>query len=87
MEDLVAGPHAILAALPSAEPSALPQPLRRGARWEIDAQTGQIQSSHYGRRYRLHIDEVSQRERDGLAERSEARSQAERAAIDSGAER
>ncbi len=54
VEQLAVGPEAVLAELPSAEPSSLPAPLRRGSVWIIDEATGEIQSSYYERRYRVH---------------------------------
>jgi len=42
VEDLVAGPRAVLAALP-------PEP--HGAGWALDEDTGEIVSTHYGHRY------------------------------------
>ena len=53
--DLVVEMPPILPELPSAEPSSLPESLRRGARWEIDRESGRIVSSHYGRRYELNV--------------------------------
>jgi len=54
IEDLVRGSQPILSSLPSPEPDSLPLPLRRGAIWQIDPESGQIVSSYYGSRYELH---------------------------------
>jgi hypothetical protein len=44
----------VLEKLPSPEPDDLPAPLSRGSVWEIDAQSGRIQSSYIGSRYEIH---------------------------------
>ncbi|MFP6661791.1 MAG: hypothetical protein VCB78_10055, partial [Myxococcota bacterium] len=36
---------------PPAEPSSLPEGLRRGSRWAIDPETSEIFSTYTGRRY------------------------------------
>jgi len=56
VEELVTGSQAVLSALPDAEPSSLPAPLRRGSIWELHPDTGQIVSGYYGHRYAVHID-------------------------------
>jgi len=48
VEDLLAGPAAVLAALPPAHPHF------PGFGWVLDPETGQITSSFYGSRYRLY---------------------------------
>jgi tetratricopeptide (TPR) repeat protein len=58
VSDLLGGPDPILAALPPAHPE-FDFPV-----WEIDAESGQIVSSFYGARYRLHITERDERRRD-----------------------
>jgi len=71
VEQLAMGTKAVLPRLPSAEPSSLPVPLRRGSRWEIDEASGTIVSTYYGRRYEIHIDEHSRRIKRELALRSQ----------------
>jgi hypothetical protein len=56
VEQLVMGSKAVVAELPSAEPSSLPVPLRRGSRWVIDEEDGRIESTYLGRRYEVHVD-------------------------------
>jgi len=70
--ELIAGPNPVLQALPDPEPASVPNALRRGATWQLDAETDRIVSSYYGRRYeptvhRLDADrrERWQRERSG----------------------
>ncbi len=70
VEQLVVGNQGVLPALPDAEPSSLPAPLRRGSRWVIDEESGQIVSSYYGRRYEVHIDEHSRRRKQRIEERT-----------------
>ncbi|MEE2663928.1 MAG: hypothetical protein VX681_07395 [Myxococcota bacterium] len=72
---LLVGPNPVLQALPDAEPASLPNALRRGASWRLDAETGRIVSSYYGRRYELtvHRADADRRER-WQRERSEASS-------------
>lgn len=59
--DLVVGIPPILSTLPSAEPGSLPPGLRRGAKWEIDQESGRLESSHYGRRYELNVHPVDRK--------------------------
>jgi len=54
VEDLTMGAHRVLEYLPSAEPDALPSSLSRQSVWEVDPQTGRIQSSYLGSRYEIH---------------------------------
>lgn len=61
VEELVSGEGAVLASLPDPEPSSLPASLRRGSRWLLDEETGEIVSSYYGRRYELYIDDHGRR--------------------------
>ncbi len=53
VEDLLVPPHGVLPVLPDAEPSSLPPALRRGSGWELDPDTGRIQSDYYGSRYEV----------------------------------
>jgi len=78
--DLTSGEHPVLPRLPSAEPSALPAPLRRGSVWEIDPGSDRIVSSYYGRRYELSMHVLDkQRAEEWKAKREAARKeQAER---------
>ena len=72
------GRKAVLPALPDAEPSSLPAPLRRGSKWQLHPETGQIVSSYYDRRYTVHIDASSRQKLDAMhegASASEARRQ------------
>lgn len=52
--DLIRGPHRVLETLPSPEPDAIPESLRRGAVWKINKK-GQIVSSYLGSRYEVHL--------------------------------
>ena len=63
VEDLLEGSAAVLDRLPDPEPAGLPSSLRRGARWELDAKTGRIVSSYFGRRYEttLHPSDAKRR--------------------------
>jgi hypothetical protein len=63
VEQLAVGPDAILPRLPPAEPSSLPLPLRKGSGWTIDEETGEIESSYYDKRYRLHGEAMRARSR------------------------
>ena len=58
VEDLVTGPGALLLELPSAEPSSVPEALRRNSKWKIDPTTSQIVSEFYGRRYAISMQGV-----------------------------
>ncbi|MFP6578581.1 MAG: hypothetical protein VCC02_02150 [Myxococcota bacterium] len=51
LAELLRGPEPVLEALPPAEPSSLPEGLRRGSRWAIDPETSEIFSTYTGRRY------------------------------------
>ncbi len=62
--DLVVEMPAILSGMPSAEPRSLPKSLSRGASWEIDAESGRIVSSYYGRRYELSVHPVDRKRND-----------------------
>ena len=53
--DLVEGPGAVLAHLPSAAPSSLPVSLRNGAEWTLEPDTRRIVSDYYGRRYEISV--------------------------------
>ncbi len=59
VEQLAMGRKAVLPGLPDPEPSSLPGSLRRGSKWQLQPETGQIVSSYYGRRYAIHIDSFS----------------------------
>ena len=64
---------------PDAEPSALPQPLKRGSRWVIDSETDRIESEYYGRRYELSIHALdAKRNEEWRAQRKARAQQAER---------
>lgn len=52
--DLVREPYRVLEALPSPEPDALPEALRRGSVWTFD-ESGRIVSSYLGGRYEVHF--------------------------------
>jgi tetratricopeptide (TPR) repeat protein len=54
VEDLIRPPHRVLEKLPSAEPDALPRSLSRDSVWEVDAESGLIESSYVGNRYEVH---------------------------------
>jgi len=62
VDELVSGRNAVIPALPSPEPEALPPSLSRDSVWEIDPETDRIVSSWYGRRYQLNF-AAGQRER------------------------
>ena len=51
--DLIRGKHRVLQKLPSPEPDAMPESLRRGSVWEID-RDGRIVSTYLGARYEVH---------------------------------
>ena len=72
VEDLVAGPQPVLAALPDPLPDSIPQSLRREARWVVDEKSGRIVSDFYGRRYALnfHAREAARRQ-EWLGEKAE----------------
>ncbi|MFP8873263.1 MAG: hypothetical protein VCB42_01725 [Myxococcota bacterium] len=53
--DLVEGPGAVLAHLPSAAPSSQPISLRNGAEWTLEPDTRRIVSDYYGRRYEISV--------------------------------
>lgn len=72
VEQLVAGNQSVLPALPDPEPSSLPPALRRGSRWVLDEDSGEIVSSYYGRRYQVHVDEYERSRKRRIAERSGA---------------
>jgi hypothetical protein len=83
------GKQAVLPQLPDPEPSSVPGPLRRGAKWELHPESGQIVSSYYGRRYSLHTDSLTrqklQRMRREDASAAETRNQEDEEAEESGA--
>ncbi len=54
VEDLIRQPHRILEKLPSAEPDQIPRSLSRGSVWEIDTESGRIESSYLSGRYEIH---------------------------------
>jgi tetratricopeptide (TPR) repeat protein len=54
VEDLIRSPHRVLEKLPSAEPDAIPSSLSRDSVWEIDVESGRIESSYIGSRYEVH---------------------------------
>jgi tetratricopeptide (TPR) repeat protein len=58
IEDLIRAPNRVLEKLPSPEPDAIPSSLSRGSRWQIDAETGRIESSYIGSRYEVHYSAV-----------------------------
>ena len=76
---LVVGADAILVELPPTEPSSLPETLRRGSAWILDETTGEIQSSYYGRRYRLHGEAMRSKSRARMQGSHPAESQVEAA--------
>ena len=53
VDELVTGPHLVLAELPAPEPRELPPALRKGDHWFLDPKTDQITSTYYNRRYRI----------------------------------
>lgn len=53
--DLVEGPGAVLAQLPSAAPSSLPASVRNEAGWTLEPDTRRIVSGYYGRRYEISV--------------------------------
>jgi len=55
VDELLAGDEPVLRGLPSPEPDALPVPLSRGSKWELDFESDQIVSSYYGYRYQVHF--------------------------------
>jgi hypothetical protein len=69
--DLVVDLPPIIPALPSPEPSSLPASLRRGARWEIDAESDLIVSSHYGRRYQVNVHPLDRQRNEEWQKRRE----------------
>jgi hypothetical protein len=71
VEQLAMGSKAVVAQLPSPEPSSLPVPLRRGSRWVIDEEDGRIESTYLGRRYEVHVDPTNKALRARLWERDE----------------
>lgn len=77
VEQLAMGSKAVLPRLPDPEPSSLPAPLRRGSRWTLLDETGEIVSTYYGRRYQVHLDEHSRRLRREIAERSSEQARAQ----------
>ena len=58
VEDLMGGPHPVLAALPPAHPHF------PGFAWKLDPESGRIFSSFYGRRYELHLHPFDRARRD-----------------------
>lgn len=54
VEELAQGEGRVIERLPSAEPDAIPAPLRRGSVWRIDPETDRIYSSYIGARYEVH---------------------------------
>lgn len=73
VSDLLKGTPPILSALPSAEPSSLPESLRRGggASWQLDEESGRIESSHYGRRYELTVHPLDRKRNEEWQKRRE----------------
>jgi hypothetical protein len=61
LEDLIRSPNRVLEKLPSAEPDGLPASLARGSDWEIDPESGRIQSSYLGNRYEIHYGALDRR--------------------------
>lgn len=72
VDELVRGPHAPLSGLPSPAPAAAPEPLRRGAHWRLDDETGQIVSSYFDRRYVLSFNARDAKRREEWREREQA---------------
>lgn len=66
VEQLVVGSKAVLPGLPHPEPSSVPLPLRRGSKWEIHEETGQIVSTYYDRRYAIHIDKFTRQKLEAM---------------------
>jgi hypothetical protein len=69
--ELVVDLPPVLSRLPSSEPSSLPESMRRGARWEIDAESGRIVSSYYGRRYEVNVHPVDRKRNEEWQRRRE----------------
>ena len=67
VESLLEGPNPVLVGFPSPEPDSLPAALSRGSRWLLDEKEGEIVSSFYGSRYRLHFDATSRAKANGWA--------------------
>ena len=74
VQQLVTGPQAVLSALPEAEPSSLPAPLRRGSTWQLDPATGQIVSSYFSHRYAVHIDSPTRQKLEAMRRDDASRS-------------
>lgn len=55
IDDLIRPPHRMLEKLPSPEPDAIPEPLKRGSRWKIDRRTKRIVSTYLNRRYEVNF--------------------------------
>jgi len=55
VDELVSLPNPVLSALPEADPSGMRPSSGTASHWLIDAETDQIVSSYYGRRYRLNF--------------------------------
>lgn len=72
IEELVQGPHRVLERLPSPEPEAIPDSLRRGSVWSIDPRSGEIVSSYLGARYEVHFSGHRVEAFNGLGDRDDA---------------
>lgn len=55
IDDLIRPPHRMLEKLPSPEPDAIPESLRRGSRWKLDPRTKRIVTTYLGRRYEVNF--------------------------------
>ncbi len=68
VDELVEGTGPVLRTLPPAHPSSLPPSLRRGSEWKLDPVSGRIVSTHYGKRYQLHVQRVDRQRAQRWAE-------------------
>ncbi|MEZ4333514.1 MAG: hypothetical protein R3F35_17290 [Myxococcota bacterium] len=55
IDDLIRPPHRMLERLPSPEPDAIPEPLKRGSKWKIDRRTKRIVTTYLNRRYEVNF--------------------------------
>ena len=72
VDSLWRGNDPVLVSLPNPEPDELPAGLSRGSRWLLDPEDGEIVSSYYGFRYRLHFDARGRQQAEGWAEARES---------------
>lgn len=64
--DLWSGPSRVIAAAPAAHPRIA------GPRWVLDPASGEIVSSHYGRRYRVRTNPAHEQQRRAVSERGQS---------------